>query len=82
MKEKIEDAAQARSHNSRYTLRSSLPSVVAVLGLRHIFSAPAPCGRLFGAEKPEPVSKAVVKARSGLHKPGRSQKGLTISELN
>ena len=38
-----------RSHNSRYTLRSSLPSVAAVLGLRHIFSAPA--FGLFGAEK-------------------------------
>ena len=29
------------AHNSRYTLRSSLSSVVAVLGLRHIFSATA-----------------------------------------
>jgi len=39
------------SHNSRYTLRSSLPLVAAVLGLRHIFSAPAGQARLFGAEK-------------------------------
>jgi hypothetical protein len=29
------------SYNSRYTLRSSLPAVVAVLGLRHIFSKAA-----------------------------------------
>jgi len=48
MKIRSENATQ-RSDNSRYTLRSSLPSVVAVLGLRHIFSAPA--FGLFGAEK-------------------------------
>jgi len=38
--------AQTQSH-SRYTL----PLVAAALGLRHIFSAPAPFGRLYGAEK-------------------------------
>jgi len=44
----MNEDGQATTHNSRYTLRSSLPSVVAVLRLRHIFSAPA--FGLFGAD--------------------------------
>lgn len=43
---------RCQAHNSAYMLRSSLPLVAAVLGLRHIFSAPsfATLG-LFGVEK-------------------------------
>ncbi len=40
------------SHNNRYMLRSSLPLVFEVLGLRQIFSLPAFATLgLFGAEK-------------------------------
>jgi len=49
MNNEINEEALWPSHNSRYTLRSSLPLVAAVLGLRHIFSAPA--FGLFGTEK-------------------------------
>jgi len=50
------------SPNSRYTLRSSLPSVAAVLGLRHIFSAPA--FGLFGAEKTSHSGKRYKRVQS------------------
>jgi hypothetical protein len=55
-------STSARSHNSRYTLRSSLPSGVAVLGLRHIFSAPA--FGLFGAEKTSHSGKRCMKSQN------------------
>ena len=38
---KMKQSQIAQTHNSDYTLRSSLPTVAAVLGLRHIFSEPA-----------------------------------------
>jgi hypothetical protein len=50
------------AYNSGYTLRSSLPLVAAVLGLRHIFSAPAPFGRRFGAEKTSHSRKRYAQA--------------------
>jgi hypothetical protein len=56
---KIIKTPTERSDNSDYTLRSSLPSVAAVLGLRHIFSEPA--FGLFGAEKTSHSRKRYVK---------------------